>query len=217
MSGHNASAGSLNFNFSTSSILTDHESKSNRLFAPSLPPIASQPQPTLNLPSLKTYATSETVGAAADLRARLNRIREKSKQPSDLTFSVPPPVTAAQVPKPHTGSSTGENLETLSISLHTPLSPNQKAISEYQSGMTVIDELLRTVTPLPEGSKVLDDSIECMKRLHAALSKQQNVVVGFTSEDLSMLRLSIYHNVDEMIERLARYASCLCWGGLCGT
>jgi hypothetical protein len=203
-----ASTDSLSFNYSTSSILTDHEAKSSRLFTPSLSSISSQPPPTLNLPSLRTYAPRESVGAAADLRARLLKIREKSKNPSEMTFSVPPSATVnaeVPVPTPHSERVTPENLDTFSISPHPPPSSNQKTSCEYQSGMTAIDELLRTATPLPERSKILDDGIECMKRLHAALSKQQNVVAGLTSEDLSVLRQSINHDVDEMIERLARY------------
>lgn len=211
----NASADSLSFNFSSSSILTDHESKPSRLFTPSLPPISSQPQPTLNLPSLRMNAPRESIGAAADLRARLMKIREKSKNPSEITFAVPPSATVnveAPVPTPHPESVTLETYETLPISPHAPPSSNQKARSEYQSGMTTIDELLRTATPLPEGSKILDDGIECMKRFHSALSKQQNVGVGLTGEDLSMLRNQINRNVDDIIESLARCVSCLIEG-----
>jgi hypothetical protein len=207
----NASTDCMSFSYSSSSILTDHESKPSRLFTPSLPPISSQPPPTLNLPSLRMNAPRESVGAAADLRARLMKIREKSKNPSEITLSVQPSATVnaeATARTPHAESVTRESLEALSI---LP-SSNQIDGSEYQSGMTAIDELLRAATPLPEGSKILDDGIECMKRFHAALSKQQNVGVGLTSENLSVLRQSIIHNVDEIIERLARYVSYLIEG-----
>ncbi|CAB9516410.1 Cytoskeleton-associated protein 5 [Seminavis robusta] len=223
LSTFNASTDSMGFNFSMSSGLVESESKPSRPFTPTLPTISSQhtgiptPTTTSHLQVPRYHGDRESVGAAASLRARLLKIREKSKNPPELTFATTPtangtPVAAAGTPEPKKTPIAEDAPAESPVGLPQPkaiFSPPQSLPSpdqstEFELGMRCIAGLLDAPTPLSESSKELDEGIECMKKFHAALSKQQNVVVGMSSEDLSMMRQSISDNVDEMIERLAR-------------
>jgi hypothetical protein len=77
--------------------------------------------------------------------------------------------------------------------------------SEFTAGIDAINRLVGKVPPLmDDDDEDLEAAIETSKKLHAALSKQQNVVVGLSAEELTGLRHSIVGNVDVMIDALSR-------------
>lgn len=186
-----------------------------------------------SVPAPSASSDREGFRAAASLRARLLKIREKNQNPDSSISAesplLPPvhartekaqPVASAKAP---TRSSPALPTPTEAPALHMATAPAlhlspcnsdllkirpqvlpEPQSKEYQLAIGTISGLSEKPTPLTEGDKDLDDGIECMKKFHAALSKQQSVVVGLSSEELLMLRQSIVENVDEIIERLSR-------------
>lgn len=154
----------------------------------------------------------ESVGAAASLRARLMKIRERSSE----TDVVVPVNTDSSTTEMHaleystpakafapTTIDIAEKTPTLASADNTvPSSTVAAQMSElFGSYMDIIDNLLAKESPLHENDKDLDDGIECMKKFHAALSKQ-SVAVGISEDELFSLRETIGTNSGSFIETL---------------
>lgn len=204
-------------NFAASSTLRNDDDSLCKTSAPPLSlPSSVQYDPAAN-PITKATNDRESFSAAASLRARLLKIREKSKN-SDSPYAVAPQDKIhmeriegerKSVPDPPVEE---ESNTVPSLFVESPgrnecfeqQIGHHEESSEYILGLRIINGLLSKPLPLGEGDKDLDDGIEIMKKFHGAMSKQQSVVVGLSSEELGMLRQSIVDNIDEMIERLSR-------------
>ena len=219
---------SLGFNFSVASILHEEDSGAGKVntnsFTSSSSALISQYNNKHNSEIASTFKNQnerrESFGAAASLRARLLKIREKSRNPESAystsspegtkplsTSSLGSQITLSSIPKPIESQAEVAALPRAPTCTNIPSGINHGAdvvCDEYISGMQGINQILSKATPLEEGDKDLDFSIECMKKFHAALSKQQNVVAGIEGEALVTLRKSIAANVDEVIEQMSR-------------
>lgn len=124
-------------------------------------------------------------GTAASLRARLMKIREKSKGPEESS----------------------EELETALVEaiqdaeLVEEISPE----AEFENGLESIKVLVSKNTPLGEEDVDLLGCIETLKKFHAALSKQQKGNFGLSVQAFSALRQLIAENLSNTIEHLTRY------------
>jgi hypothetical protein len=129
--------------------------------------------------------SDSSFGTAASLRARLLKIREKSKGPEESS----------------------EELETALVEaiqdaeLVEEISPG----AEFENGLESIKALLSKNTPLEEEDVDLLDCIETLKKFHAALSKQQKGNFGLSVQAFSALRQLIAENLSNTIEHLTRY------------
>jgi cytoskeleton-associated protein 5 len=125
-------------------------------------------------------------GAAATLRARLLKIREKS-----------------QVPEEGDAQAT---LATVDYDLQE-LAPVSIVSSEeeFNGGLASIKDLVRKRTPLIEEDVDLMACIETLKKFHAALSKLQKASFGLSAAQFLGLRQLIAENLNETIEHLTRY------------
>lgn len=134
-----------------------------------------------NEPALSETLARETLGTASSLRARLMRIREKTKAPVQAldTFHA-------------SGLPTSE----------APIDATQTYTFEEE--MNVIRSLVAKEGPLPENHPDLQACIDTVKRFHAALSNQQKTDVGMTAFGLSGLRESISGNIESTVEQLTR-------------
>ena len=202
LSGFSAGNESLGLHFSTSSMLADHATKADTSSRLSFPSASNRFAQAENNAAPSSHVDRESFGAAASLRARLLKIREKSKHP-EIALAAALSSVSNNVSFSDTGAprSTGS---IYSSQVEKQIVDSGEKSPEYVSGMACIVGLLSKATPLHEADKDLDEGIEAMKKFHAALSKQQNVVVGISTEELSMLRQSIAANVDDMIERFSQ-------------
>lgn len=166
--------------------------------------------PNVNYPAVNISDSKEGFGAAASLRARLMKIREKSRNP-DMSLLA----ASASDRAPNTAlqplNDPGQMAPKTATLGSTPNTDTARKIDEgsFKTGdfsvvMAPINILVQKSTPLSEGDEDLEAAIETSKKLHAALSKQQNIVTGLTEGELATLRESIVLNVDELIENLSR-------------
>jgi hypothetical protein len=126
-------------------------------------------------------AETDSVGAAATLRARLLKIREKGRLPDD-----------------------GIALNSLEQDI---MNDGDASLAlEYSNGMLAVKNLFQQNVPVHEDNESLFLCVESLKKFHAALSKQQNSIAGLSPQQLVMLRQFIAKNVNETIEQLTRYA-----------
>jgi hypothetical protein len=124
-------------------------------------------------------AETDSVGAAATLRARLLKIREKGRLPDD-----------------------GIALNSLEQDI---MNDGDASLAlEYSNGMLAVKNLFQQNVPVHEDNESLFLCVESLKKFHAALSKQQNSIAGLSPQQLVMLRQFIAKNVNETIEQLTR-------------
>jgi hypothetical protein len=129
--------------------------------------------------------TESSFGTAASLRARLLKIREKSKGPEESS----------------------EELETALVEAiqDAELVEETSPEAEFGNGLESIKVLVSKNTPLAEEDVDLLDCIETLKKFHAALSKQQKGNFGLSVQTFSALRQLIAENLSDTIEHLTRY------------
>ena len=123
---------------------------------------------------------ADGAGAAASLRARLLRIREKSTTAED------------------NGVEPGEVPDSIDETQRELFSSEQ-----LQDEMDVIRSLLAKPGPVAEDDPLLVDGIDVLKKFHAALSRQ-NTSSGFPEEFLAQLRECIASNMDSVVEQLTQ-------------
>ena len=123
---------------------------------------------------------AENLGSVSSLRARLLKIREKTK-----------PVT-----------------ETLVQSSQEESSPRQSVLLNikdiFDDDLSAIRDLMGVSTQIAEDDSRLLACVESLKRFHAALSRQQNPVLGLTSGSLAQLRECIIGNLNTGIELMTK-------------
>ena len=149
--------------------------------------VSSSGEPDSNFlaPSRPETEMQENLGTASSLRARLLKIREKSKAPVKA-------LDAFEVKAVAGGSPT----------IEAPTDTAQ--IDVFEEEMNVIRSLVAKEGPFAENHPDLQACIDTLKRFHAALSKQQKTEVGMTAAGLSHLRKSIGDNMELTVEQLTR-------------
>lgn len=121
---------------------------------------------------------SEGTGAAANLRARLLKIRERST----------------------VGESSESISSVVSDSKNGHLSPDE----EFHNTIYSIKVLIRERDSISDDAQDMITCIESLKKFHAALAKQQNGNFYMSTESLIALRQKIGDNMNESIENLTR-------------
>jgi hypothetical protein len=118
--------------------------------------------------------SSSSLGAAASLRARLMKVKEKSREPSEVAVSL------------------------------SHLNNGRPQPFDFDSGLVSIKTLLLKVAPLAEDDSDLIASIEAVKTFHAALTKQGNVSSALNSDYLSSLRNDIVGKINVLLDCLTK-------------
>lgn len=118
--------------------------------------------------------------AAASLRARLLKIRQKSTKALD--------------------DDSGSDL----LSLSSASGDNADLEAEYHQILSVFNQLGSLKLPVAEDDEQMSESIESVKKLHAALSKQHNPSLGLSATQLGSLRNVISQHVNDTVANLTR-------------
>jgi hypothetical protein len=126
----------------------------------------------------------ERNGAAASLRARLMKIREKSKGSQEIAGQVEDKDDSQFLENDNTEESFSADI--------------------YEKEMDVVRTLLEKNAPLSEDDPDLVACIDTLKQFHAALSKQHNAAAGFSFDDLLKLRDCISQHMNPTVEQLTR-------------
>lgn len=167
----------------------------------------------------------ETLGAAASLRARLMRIRERNRngntQAVDVgvthaeknasfnrdEFSASNDPTEDQSPQPalHNESHQSTSFEEAGINLtENQFDEPPHLLVGY---LDTIRQLLSKQLPLDEEDVDVIESTDVLKTLHAAVSQQPNLAVNLDATGVAKLRFEISKNVNEVVECLTRFVS----------
>jgi hypothetical protein len=120
-------------------------------------------------------AESEQSGAAAALRARLLKIREKSK------------INESGLP--------AENSDPNFTNAHGMA----RKFIDFDVAMNSIRILLKQPTPLSENDPYVEECVESLKIVHASLSKDLYSTVEFSDVHLADMRRRLAQNVDDTI------------------
>lgn len=150
---------------------------------------------------------ASTEGAAASLRARLLKIREKQKEasvapgPVALTTSFEPELSPTDLTSPLA--------EPQSVPIATEAGGETEERGELSENSYValhacIEELLHTKPPVPESHPCLRDCTAALKKYHAAISNQPAAAPDMNYTEFSDLRQNIMDKTVECIENLTR-------------
>lgn len=173
--------------------------------------------PTNTLPA--TSSSVPTEGAAASLRARLLKIRQKQREESAAQ-------QAAEASACQREETTTREEVAHSSSLQPALSPSdissplietpveqpmtEKATTRvdtdnsYESLHSIIEELLHTKPPVPDAHPSLQNCTSTLKKYHAAISNQPGAAPDMSYEEFSNLKQNISDKTVEVIENLTR-------------
>jgi hypothetical protein len=167
-------------------------------------------------------SSTENLGAAASLRARLMKIRDKNKIPTAETESTDkedeePMESTAMSPVSHTTRTVQPKTATISETTKAepvPQKLQESAQAQANNGeeeddvfklvIGNIKRLVERITPLAEDD---DDVIACtdsLKAIHAAVSNQPNLAGEMETKDVLKLRVSIAQHTNETISNLTR-------------
>jgi hypothetical protein len=160
------------------------------------------------LPSNGAGASApKSEGAAASLRARLLKIREKQRE----EYVAPGPVTPIPIVQPEL--SPADISSPLTEPSSAPIAKAREGETEKAGGMsahsyemlhTSIEDLLHTKTPVPEAHPYLRDCTAALKKYHAAISNQPGSAPDMSYTEFLELRQSIADKTVETIENLTR-------------
>jgi hypothetical protein len=150
-------------------------------------------------------SSSQTDGAAASLRARLLRIREKQREVrvesraavsmSSFQPSLSPPDSPLTEP--------ATTLETRPVRDQSGDS-GEVSGNPYSILRASLEELLHTKMPVPEADPRLVSCTGALKKYHAAISSQPTAAPDLSYTDFLALRQSISDNTIETVENLTR-------------
>lgn len=124
-------------------------------------------------------------GTAASLRMRLLEIKEKSKIP-DESFPV-------------------EDRLRPFLNVDDEIPTESKGTLGKAGEFTTLRSLLKRKGPLPEHDYALISSIDVLKKIHAALSKQGNSSLGLSYDEIFHFRSSMAVQIDALVDLLTRY------------
>ncbi|CAJ1952945.1 unnamed protein product [Cylindrotheca closterium] len=188
---------------------TNSQSKSTKLFSV---PTQMSAAAAMDKPDSSNSASTE-IGAAASLRARLLKIREKTKVTID-TIEV-----EEEAPQDKFGLSTTFSQETSSSTATGP----EKALSPvrgipfdndlYSQGeprerlsafLDTLSSLIAKKSPLQEDDDDIFATTDVLKTIHAAVSGQANLAVDLSSSDVTHLRVEIADRASDVVAALTR-------------
>ena len=145
-----------------------------------------------------------TEGAAASLRARLLKIREKQKEeyiPASSTSALHPELLPSDMSSPLT------ELPTAAITNEKDYETGEghkTSENSYDALHTCVEELLHTKPPVPEAHPRVRDCTAALKKYHAAISNQPGAAPDMSYTEFSDLRQRISEKTVETIENLTR-------------
>ena len=166
---------------------------------------------------IETTDSSDSGGAAASLRARLLKIRERNKNTTgsiissqlnddafsrrsggdeNLSTSTNGIVESEVLPD----MSTAEGLET-----EASLPETISTTGRIDVFLGTIRHLLSRSLPLSEEDEEIIESTNVLKSIHAAVSQQGHLAVNLNENEVSQLRIEIVGNSNEVVETLTRY------------
>lgn len=130
----------------------------------------------------------EPSGAAASLRARLLKIRERSTVPGGVVGGM-------------TSDSSPANIgATAKSARHS---------ADFDGYLDSIQNLLSKTSPVFDQDAELTTCISSLKIFHAALSRQQHSTVGLSVSELADVRTSLVDNMNMVVDCLRRYVMCV--------
>lgn len=172
---------------------------------------------------------SSDIGAAASLRARLLKIREKNKgAPVDesATSKGELPMAKNLLRETQNKPATFETFSKESISNHSQetrdvengvpsfqqafgssdenFALTQKCEEKLNTSLDTLNYLLSTPIPVQEDDIHIFAAIDVLKTIHAAVSGQANLAVDLTPEEVTGLRLEIQNRTNEVVAALTR-------------
>lgn len=142
--------------------------------------------------------TDGETSAAASLRARLIRIREKGKMPEFVNA----------VDSSH--SRTDENeIRAKNVASGFSNAEESSRLSDamYQTEISSLRHLMSKARPISPNDVDLLGCIDSVKKFHASLSRQTHSFVGLSSESLSLIRCKMIEHADSVVEELTRYVT----------
>jgi hypothetical protein len=150
-------------------------------------------------------STEEPLGAAASLRARLLKIREKNNQTSNESNKAPISVETAE----KTLDSLLSDNEEPDLTAETPR--NDPAETPLEVVREILDKsfasfhtLSEKQTPLLENDPDIMECTESLKTIHAAISQQPQLAVNLDARAVKELRKLISQRVNEIVGCLTR-------------
>ena len=170
-------------------------------------------QDSSRLESIDQHGAESSVGAAASLRARLMRIREKNKNtalPAPASTKTSSDIGAPLVDEP-SKMPANSDLETQhaldAVDSKRPSdgsSHTDEGAQVYKSAMGKIRTLASRVAPLAENDQDLIACTNALKTIHAAVSNQPKLATGMDAEEVSRLGDLIVENTNETVSCLTR-------------
>lgn len=159
--------------------------------------------------------SNESLGAAASLRARLLKIREKNKGISEApSTSQPPEPFCSPVER-----SIGHQNAQLQADPYSSLKSDGKlevvnpvnADMQFSFAEPVLEKCILSIKSLLQKSKPLletDETImactDVLKNIHAAVSKQENLAVGLAETTVARLRDEIKDSISDLVRILTQ-------------
>ena len=171
-----------------------------------------------------------SLGAAASLRARLMKIREKNKVPTEIdsdnhrihdiqeasVVNALPPALSSETPtseSPLESSSSPANIQDeedirleneLDALLDDEAEENShgEEVNKLDAYLNTIKAVLARDTPVQEDDQDVIASTDVLKSIHAAVSKQANLAVGLDASAVARLREDIKARANEVISIL---------------
>lgn len=161
--------------------------------------------------TLFTSSSNESegsLGAAASLRARLMKIRERNKQ-GTVSISVENP-SQSDILSDSPPKANEENYGMHSSTDQGPFlvdtaSPPADTASYLDVYLSSIRGLLAREPPLSEEDADIIHNTDILKSIHAAVSQQPGLAVNLDVNEVNRLRKEIIRNSNEVVETLTRY------------
>lgn len=172
------------------------------------------------MPASKSPTSADSLGAAASLRARLLKIREKNKTaPTDADANGASAGMAKQenkedslafVPDPRIMNTSANEIASAGMggSMEAKVSAAGSSVEdvgeEFAKVMERIQLLLEKPTPLEEDDSDIIACTDALKTIHAAVSRQPNLAVGMDEEAVLKLRDVLASNSQETVAGLTK-------------
>ncbi|KAG7371784.1 hypothetical protein IV203_017926 [Nitzschia inconspicua] len=151
---------------------------------------------SLKISGCETSQRNESIGAAASLRARLLKIREKNNG-TGSTSGVEVVLTKS--------TSGGESAEDNSTKIHESLEQRCSSLKPVLTeSLTTFKKLMEKSPPLHEDDNDVASCTDVLKNIHAAVSKQAHLAVDMDPANISQLREDIRDRISDVVSTLTR-------------
>ena len=133
---------------------------------------------------LSLSSRPEPSSAAASLRARLLKIREKEAAPGSEGIDAEPTPEAVAAP--------------------SVVETDELATDALERHMDTMKSLLENAGPVFDDDPDLELCVQSLRVFHAALARQQHAAVGLTAAQLDSFRLLLVDDIDAAVEMVRR-------------